>query len=194
MDEAESLIRKANTIEATGVLDGNEAGLLHHEFSVLLFRLDRFDEGLREEEKALELLNKAENADCQLTVLVLKQLAVYMTLEKQFQAANSLLEGAIRIVLSASTIGKDSLLHGQVLATQAILRINEHKFEEARQLQEHAIMLIELHKGQFNPKLADLYKIFAKHMAAAGQEAEAEQFLNRARLVSEHKKLTTKIW
>ncbi len=194
MDEAEKFIRDASSLEAQSVLNGNDAGLLHHEYSVLLFRLGRFAEGLREETKALEFLNTAENPDCHTLVLVLKQLAVYMTMDKEFEAADSFLEDATRVALSASTLGKDSLLYGQILVTKAVLRIDEHRFDEARELYERAIFLVEMHEGQFNTKVADLYKIIAKHLADAGETSEAERFLNRAKLVSAHNRLAKRTW
>lgn len=194
LNEAEKLIYKALHFEANNVLDANEAALLHHEYSILLFRLKRFSEGLQEEKKALEYMRKAEYVDNQLLVLVLKQLAVYMTMEKEFEAADSFLEDAITVAMSSPEIGRDSLLHGQLLITQALTKIDQRKFSEAEEIYERAILLIQIHEGLHNPKLAELFRIFAKHLNDAGQISEAEEFRLRANEVENSIKQEGRRW
>jgi|AGTN01.1.fsa_nt_gi hypothetical protein len=192
--EAEKLIFKVITFEAHNVLDANEAALLHHEYSVLLFRLERFREGLREEEKALDLLRRAEYLDKELLVLVLKQLAVYRTRDKDFKAADSFLEDAITVALQSPEIGKDSLLHGQLLITQALAKIDQRKFADAKEISERAILLIQIHEGLDNPKVAELFRIFAKHFNDAGQSSEAEEFRIRASEIESSIKNKARRW
>lgn len=194
LDKAEALMRDAISFETQSVLDANEAALLHHELSILLFRLKRTSEGLRQEQLALELLQKADYLDNQLLVLILKQLAVYMTIEKQFELANGFLEDAITVALSTPEIGKDSLLHGQLLITKALALIDQKKFSEAQELYDRGIFLIQIHEGQHNPKVAELYRILSDHLKAAGQFSEAEAFIECAKDVENFNKHNSKKW
>jgi tetratricopeptide (TPR) repeat protein len=183
LDEAEKLLCNAVTLEVQHLLNSNEAALLHHEFSILLFRLNRIDEGFREEEKALECLRQADSVDSKLLVLVLKQLVVYLSRLGEFSSAEFFIEDAMRLARSSPEMGKASLIYGQLLATQAILRIDQKRFDEARQLYEQAITLIHIHKGEWNPKVADLYRIIAKSLANAGQTDQSAEFLQLALVV-----------
>lgn len=194
LNEAESLLRQAMSFEAENFLDAGEAALLHHEYSILLFRLKRMSEGLQQEQIALRLLTKAEPLDSQLLILILKQLAVYMTLDKEFELANDYLEDAIRVALSTPEIGKDSLLHGQLLVTQALSLVDQKKFDEARELFDRAILLIQIHEGQHNPKVAELFRLISKHFKDAGQIDEAEVFKERAQEVERLNAHNGKIW
>lgn len=115
--QAEKLILQSTAIEESQhVLGIDDAVLLHHELSLLLFRLDRFQEGYAEEKKALELLQKSERIDNTLFVSVLKQLVVYACREQQHELASGLLEDAISVTLGSPELGKDSPLYGQLLA------------------------------------------------------------------------------
>lgn len=115
--QAEKLILQSTAIEESQhVLDIDDAVLLHHELSILLFRLDRFQEGYAEEKKALELLQKSEPINNTLLVSVLKQLVVYASREEQYDLASGLLDDAISVTLGSPELGEDSPLYGQLLA------------------------------------------------------------------------------
>lgn len=195
LDDAERLIHQAESIETSRhVLEIDDAILLHHELSVLLFRLDRFSEGYMEERKALELLRKADHINNNLLVLVLKQLAVYASREEQFSLAFSFLDDAIAVALNSSDMGKHSLMYGQLLATYALAKIDMNKFEEAKELYERAITLVELNIGQSNLKVADLYTLFSQHLEKRGRLVEAEDFSRRAAEIERINKLENQPW
>ncbi len=178
--EAEELLHQAESIESSRhILDVDEVVSLHHELSVLLFRLNRFEEGLAEEKKALEILRRGDHIDNNLLVLVLKQLAVYMSRERQFSDAIGFLEDAMNVASSSEEIGKDSLLYGQLLVTYALLKIDMRKLEEAKALYAKGITLIQIGLGEDNPKLTGVYKLLEQHLKDAGFLAESTEFAQR---------------
>lgn len=194
LDKAEVLMRDAISFETKSVLEASEAALLHHEFSILLFRLKRTSEGLQQEQLALELLQKADYQDKELLILILKQLAVYMTIEKQFKLADGFLDDAVSVALSTPEIGKDSLLHGQLLITRALALIDQKQFTEAQEFYDRGVLLIQIHEGQHNPKVAELYRLLAQHLKAAGQVSDADAFLERASEVENFNKHNGRKW
>lgn len=178
--EAENLLHQAESIETSRhILDLDEVVSLHHELSILLFRLGRFDEGLDEEKKALEILRKGDHIDDTLLVLVLKQLAVYMSREKQFSVAIGFLEDAMNVACNSPDIGKDSLLYGQLLITYALIKIDMNRLDEARDLYEKGLTLIQIGLGEDNPKVAGVYKLLAAHLQEAGYLNESSVFATR---------------
>ena len=170
-NEAESLLRRALSLNQP---DADESKVLlalnYHELSILLWRTGRAAESQQNSELAFNMLHQAKSYPTELEVMILKQQAVLFTDTRSFKEAEQLLERATHIVLASSSLGKDSLVYGQVLITKALLNIDQQDFEKARELYEQGIGIVEMHWGPHHPKVAELYEIFARHSDHAGKE------------------------
>ncbi len=195
LQEAETLLHKSESIEASRhILDLDEVIMLHHELSILLFRLNRMEEGYIEEKKALEILQRGDHIDDNLLVLVLKQLAVYTSQDEQFNLAISFLQDAMAVASASPKIGKDSLLYGQLLVTYALVLIDMRKFAEAQEYYDRGITLAQIALGEHNPKVADIYGLLSQHFKKAGQTEEATKFADLAYVVDNANRSSQHCW
>ena len=173
--EAERLLQRAL---AAAQFEGDPVLLAYtyHELSVLMWRTGRDAESRQMNDLALDNLDSSEDEIPDLRVNTLKQRAVLLANARQYDEAQKLLDTAMEIALSSPDHGKHSLLYGQVMITKALLCIDLHKFDEARDLYLQAIQIVEMCWGPHHPKVADLYDIFAGRARDVGKENVAEFF------------------
>jgi len=179
--EAERLLRRALAIiESEAEHDLALLAYNYHELSVLLWKTERSAESQQMNDLALGTLDLHEEELAELRVLILKHRAILLADTHRHEEASKLLDSAADIALRSSEFGKNSLLYGQVLITKALLSMDSQKFDQALDLYQEAMPIVEMCWGPHHPKVADLYGIFANHAKSAGKAQAADFFQTKS--------------
>lgn len=180
--EAEGNLSKALEIDERSPERSIERATDYVELALFYSRTGRIDEAADYNARAISLLDHLDNTPASLLAKALKQLAVIKAEQHDFDLASLYIDRAIE-ALEKEGGQKQSLIYGESLMVKTIVLLELGDTEGAQALYPQAIQTIELNRGPFNPKLANMMDMFSELTAETGHPKASEILHKKAEVI-----------
>lgn len=177
--EAESYLNKAMEVDERSPEHVIARATDYVELALLYASTGRLDAASDYNQKAISILDKLEKPPAGLLAKALKQLAIVASESHNFDLALLHTDRAITVLENAGN-QKQSLIYGEVLMVKTIALVELGNLEEAKALYHRAIQTIELNRGPFNPKVANILDMFSELTAQTGKTVASEVLHKKA--------------
>ena len=165
-------------VERTQPEDAVERAWDLEELSQLYWQTGRTEQSEEVANKALALLEQSDEQPAELKAKILRNLARAKGNAGDVKECSRLIESAL-LVIEDSDLGKQSLIYGEVLVIKALLLAEEDKLEAASQVYHQALQLVQMNRGPFHPRIAEIMDFFGEYAEHKGKDDLAKEFRRR---------------
>jgi tetratricopeptide (TPR) repeat protein len=185
--EAEHLLKEALALDEANPENSFEKAVDYTELGLLYFKLGNLSLARDYNVKAVGLLKQFTKPPAETLAKALKQLAILACEDEAYAQARTYCLEALSVI-SEGNLGKTHLLYGEVLMVQAFAELELGNMDDARELWQQAIQIVEMNRGENSPKVASMMDMFAEMTEQAGRTKATEYLKKRAQEIRDFTK------
>jgi tetratricopeptide (TPR) repeat protein len=179
--EAEEYLTKALNLDAAEADRPRsiEQAMDYIELALLYSKTARKEQAIDYNKRAISLLDKLKTSPVEQKAKALKQLALIYCEEQEYEEAMAHISIAVDALEKAGGL-KQTLIYGECLMVKSIVLVELGDIDSAREIYYTAMQTIELNRGPFHPKVANMMDMFSEMTAQAGRTKASEILAKKA--------------